>query len=68
MADERPLLPDYDGACISNIVPALLEPGQPLAVVVPGRRSRMPTRSCCWSLDGLGWNQLQARTPVRSRP
>ena len=29
MTDERPLLPDYGGACITNIVPVLLEPGQP---------------------------------------
>src|SRR5262249_42398851 len=26
LVDESPLLPDYSGACISNVVPALLEP------------------------------------------
>ena len=55
------LLPDYGGGCLSNVVPALLRP--------PGSRAepwlpepvRSATQVVLLVLDGLGWNQLQAR-------
>jgi predicted AlkP superfamily pyrophosphatase or phosphodiesterase len=56
MSDE-PLLPDYSGACISNVVPALLEPS-------PSDIPWMPAgvldaeRVVLLVLDGLGWDQL----------
>src|ERR1700720_4227233 len=43
-----PLLPDYGGACISSVVPALL-----------GTRRDWP-----WLPDGLGWEQLRERTAL----
>ena len=45
---EHPDLPDYGGACISNVVPALLGPAAPIGCR-PGCPSRWPapTRSCC---------------------
>jgi predicted AlkP superfamily pyrophosphatase or phosphodiesterase len=55
-----PLIPDYDGACITNVVPTLLEP--------PGERPEwMPAAT--WgapqvvllAIDGLGWDQLEER-------
>jgi hypothetical protein len=56
----EPLIPDYDGACLSNVVPALLEPP-------PDRPSWMPPTA--WgapqvvllALDGLGWDQFEQR-------
>jgi hypothetical protein len=56
-----PLIPDYDGACLSNVVPALLE----------GRRHDPPAwlpapaveadQVVLLALDGLGWDQLDER-------
>ena len=56
----EPLIPDYRGACLSNVVPALLG--------VPAERPPwLP--AIAWgasqivllALDGLGWEQLEAR-------
>ena len=64
---DKPVLPDYAGACISNIVPALLD-----GSVDPP--SWLPTdvleadQVVLLVLDGLGWDQLRERTalaPVR---
>src|SRR5690554_6058176 len=56
---EHPALPDYGGACISNIVPALLEWEEPppwLPAPVFGA-----DQVVLLVLDGLGWEQLQER-------
>jgi predicted AlkP superfamily pyrophosphatase or phosphodiesterase len=54
------VLPDYDGPCITNIVPALLGPpdGAPawMPPVVLGAHQVV-----LFVVDGLGWEQLQAR-------
>ncbi|QGG95534.1 alkaline phosphatase family protein [Actinomarinicola tropica] len=56
---QRPHLPDYSGACLSNIVPALLEwtdvPSWLPAPVADADQVVLLV------LDGLGWEQLQAR-------
>jgi len=57
-------LPDYGGACLSNVVPELLRP--------PGRRTapwlpeplREARQIVLLVLDGLGWDQLGARREV----
>ena len=57
---DQPVIPIYDGACISNLVPALLEPSDPPPPWLP---------SCVVGaeqvvlliIDGLGWEQLQSR-------
>ena len=59
---EHPDLPDYGGACVCNIVPALLG---------PGGTERLPSwmpepvagadQVVLLVLDGLGWEQLKAR-------
>jgi len=57
---DKPVLPDYAGACITNIVPALLDG----TIDAP---SWMPCAALeadqvvLLVLDGLGWDQLQAR-------
>jgi predicted AlkP superfamily pyrophosphatase or phosphodiesterase len=55
-------VPDYTGACISNLVPALLEPW-------PERPAWLPVEATAdqvllFVLDGLGWEQLQERAEV----
>src|SRR5829696_6807351 len=55
-----PLIPDYAGACLSNVAPALLAgEGDPPAWLPPpavGARQVV-----LLALDGLGWDQLEAR-------
>jgi predicted AlkP superfamily pyrophosphatase or phosphodiesterase len=69
VTDERPLLPDYDGACITNIVPALLEPGQPWPTWFPAV-AEDADQVVLLVLDGLGWTQFDTRrrfAPTLSR-
>jgi len=56
----EPLIPDYEGACLSNLTPVLVEPplrppGWLPAPVVGARQVALLV------LDGLGWDQLQER-------
>jgi predicted AlkP superfamily pyrophosphatase or phosphodiesterase len=54
-------LPDYGGGCLSDVVPELLRaPGQRTAPWLPDVVRRAP-QVVLLVLDGLGWNQLQAR-------
>lgn len=65
---DLPLLPAYDGGCITNVVPALLHHSE----VAPGwlpAAALEADRVVLLVIDGLGWNQLQARrhlTPALS--
>jgi len=56
----RPLRPDYGGACISNLVPALLEPGDTAPAWLPAAAWEAD-QVVLLVLDGLGWDQLQDR-------
>jgi predicted AlkP superfamily pyrophosphatase or phosphodiesterase len=59
MSDE-PVLPDYGGACLSSVVPALFDrfsPDAPSWLPAPARGARQVVLLV---LDGLGWEQLQA--------
>lgn len=62
IVDAEPRCPDYQGACITNIVPALLGPGGTDALpdffppIVRGARQVV-----LLVVDGLGWHQLQDR-------
>ena len=60
MSDE-PTLPTYDGACISNVVPALLQPGEVAPPWLPAV-AHEAERVVLLVIDGLGWNQLLPRT------
>jgi predicted AlkP superfamily pyrophosphatase or phosphodiesterase len=65
---DLPLLPSFDGGCITNVVPALLHHSD----VAPGwlpAAALEADRVVLLVIDGLGWNQLQARrhlTPALS--
>ena len=61
MAD-RPLVPDYAGPCLTNLVPSLLGPSRtsdlPGCFPDPVRDARQVV---LFVLDGLGWDQLAER-------
>jgi hypothetical protein len=60
---DQPLLPDYGGACVTNVVPALLEPAaDPPPWLPPGVTGA--EQVVLLVLDGLGWHQLQARASL----
>ncbi|MTB02818.1 MAG: hypothetical protein F2535_08935, partial [Actinobacteria bacterium] len=54
------VLPDYDGACISNIVPALLDPSNPWPTWIP-EVAADADQVVLLVLDGIGWNQFLDR-------
>ena len=56
----RPVLPRYDGACTSNVVPVLVEdPDHPPAWFPEGVAGA--EQIVLLVLDGLGWHQMQDR-------
>ncbi|HVM53869.1 MAG TPA: alkaline phosphatase family protein [Acidimicrobiales bacterium] len=57
---EPPVIPPYDGACLSNVVPALLEPAPDRPSWLPEVAWRAP-QVVLLALDGLGFDQLEAR-------
>lgn len=63
---EHPTLPDYSGACLANVVPALLD-------TTGAGPAWMPTtvagadQVVLLVIDGLGWEQLRARPEVAPR-
>jgi Type I phosphodiesterase / nucleotide pyrophosphatase len=54
------VLPDYDDACITNIVPALLDPSVPRPTWMP-EAAADADQVVVLVLDGIGWNQLEQR-------
>jgi hypothetical protein len=57
---DKPLLPDYEGACIANVVPALLGPPDEAPAWLP--RSALDARQVVLLVvDGLGWQQMRDR-------
>jgi predicted AlkP superfamily pyrophosphatase or phosphodiesterase len=65
---DQPLLPSYAGACITNVVPALIDPSG----LVPGWLPAVAAdcdQVVLLVVDGLGWEQLESRrslTPTLS--
>jgi predicted AlkP superfamily pyrophosphatase or phosphodiesterase len=67
-----PILPDYDGACIANVVPTLLSGGAQLGgegtdPAMAGLLPESVTRArqvVLLVVDGLGWVQLRDRTAL----
>ncbi|MFN8017873.1 MAG: alkaline phosphatase family protein [Acidimicrobiales bacterium] len=57
---DKPVLPDYAGACIANIVPALLDGSVEPPAWLPSAAVEAP-QVVVLVLDGIGWEQLQAR-------
>ena len=56
----EPLIPPYDGACLSNVAPALLEPSDPPPDWLP-EPVLGASQVVLLALDGLGWDQLDVR-------
>jgi hypothetical protein len=56
----EPLLPSYDGGCITNVVPALLHPADRAPAWLPAV-AHDAERVVLLVIDGLGWNQLEQR-------
>jgi predicted AlkP superfamily pyrophosphatase or phosphodiesterase len=63
VADE-PLIPDYAGPCICNVAAMVQDPPDELADWVPRALADQDAPAVLLTLDGLGWNQLQARRSV----
>ncbi len=57
---DRPLLPDYQGPCISNIVPALLG-GLPASATPWMPEAGAADQVVLFVIDGLGWELLRDR-------
>ena len=57
----EPVLPDYQGGCLSNIIPALCAPNGPrnLPAWMPDCVEGA-SRVVVLLLDGLGWNQFRS--------
>ena len=63
MADSpsAPLLPDYGGACVSNLIPALLQHAEIGRGWIPD--DVLEARQVVlFVVDGLGWDQLHPIT------
>src|SRR5690349_1540223 len=61
--NEQPVLPQYSGANVRGIVPALLAPrGAPLPAWMPPLAAAPQT--VLFVLDGLGWEQLRERAAL----
>ncbi|MCU1374565.1 MAG: hypothetical protein JWO68_1851 [Actinomycetia bacterium] len=56
----EPLIPDYDGACLSNLVPALLDPPTERPAWLPPA-AWDAEQVVLLAVDGLGWDQLDER-------
>jgi hypothetical protein len=59
----EPLVPDYDGACLSNVAPTLLEPPPDRPAWFPDIAWGAP-QVVLLALDGLGWDQLDERRAI----
>lgn len=57
------VIPDYDGGCISNVVPALLE-YPPLGEGWMPAAAADAEQVVLLVIDGLGWHQLQSRAAI----
>lgn len=60
---EQLLLPSYDGACITNVVPALLQPPTVAPIWLP-RAAFEAERVVLLVVDGLGWTQMEGRRAI----
>src|ERR1700733_12500082 len=58
-----PVMPDYRGACIANLLDALSAPADAAPEWLP-QTARGAERLILLVLDGLGWEQLQTRTAL----
>ncbi len=72
MSDDRPTLPRYGRGCVTDLIPALLEPGDrehlddegAVGEGVVGEEIIDASSVVVLVIDGLGWNQLQERASI----
>jgi hypothetical protein len=65
MSDDQPIMPAYGRGCVTELIPALLEPDLDAdAASVVGPEIVDAPSVVVLVLDGLGWNQLQARASI----
>lgn len=57
---DTPVIPDYGGACIASVVPAILEPADECPTWLPAVVHDAP-QVVLFVVDGLGWHQLAER-------
>lgn len=57
------MIPDYSGACISNVVPLLVDPGDTTPVWMPADAVEA-SQVVLLVVDGLGWEQLRDRSSI----
>lgn len=62
---EHPVIPDYDGACLSNLIPALIQRREPPAWLP--KPLAEADQVVLLVADGLGWEQLQERSHLAPR-
>lgn len=63
LRDDDPLLPDYEGACVTNVMPTLLEPPEEWPTWFPASVANAD-QILFLVLDGLGWDQLRKRASL----
>src|SRR5579872_5565086 len=61
-AAPEPMLPDYRGRCIANLVPGLTDPDGPPGWMPAGVEGAHQV--VLLVLDGLGWDQLRERAAL----
>ncbi|MCL4422639.1 MAG: alkaline phosphatase family protein [Actinobacteria bacterium] len=59
----EPVLPDYKGACIAGVLPALAKRADGAPQWLP-EAAREAAQVVLLAIDGLGWRQLQARRDI----
>jgi len=65
MHDDQPMLPAYGQGCVTDLIPALLEPSDEIVLdEIVGPEIVDAPSVVVLVLDGLGWNQLQARRSI----
>ncbi|MEM7141503.1 MAG: alkaline phosphatase family protein [Actinomycetota bacterium] len=63
-SDIRPVLPDYGGGCVTELIPTILGGEEPPVDGVVAPEIADASAVVVLVLDGLGWNQLQERRSV----
>ncbi|MEQ8841295.1 MAG: alkaline phosphatase family protein [Acidimicrobiales bacterium] len=65
MTDDEPTLPAYGRGCVTDLIPAILEPSDdPSSDAIVGPEIVDAPSVVVLVLDGLGWNQLQSRAAI----
>jgi hypothetical protein len=64
MLDDEPMLPAYGRGCVTDLIPAILEPSDDDPSAVVGPEIVDAPAVVVLVLDGLGWNQLQERASL----